>query len=130
MPSILNFSKLKSIPNGPLLKSRIFSNATFSSSNQFLSRNILLIKFTYLFIDEIINFLQWFAVHILRKRFEFLWQHVAILDSRLRPRMEAILTHQLNVTILMFDLRFLCVGNDLMFGNWKIQNKQQKQMMK
>lgn len=72
---------------------------------------------TYLFIYEMINFLQWPSVHVLRKWFKFLWQDIAIFHGGLVARMKAIFTNQLDVTSLIFDFRFLGVGNNLLFGN-------------
>lgn len=73
--------------------------------------------FAYLLVYKGVNLLERLAVHILRKRLKLSWQYIAILHGGLRPRMEAIFAHQLNVPILVLDLRLLRVGNDLLFGN-------------
>lgn len=108
----------KFVPNKPLSRCWWLSNViNFISTSTFSHAEPHVL--THLFINESINFLQRFAVHIIRKWFKFLWQHITIFDSGLVSWVESILSHQLNVAIFVFDLRFLCVGNNLLFGNCK-----------
>ena len=91
---------------------------------------------THLFVYELINFLQWPSVHIFRKWFKFLWQNITILHSCFCTRMKSIFAYQLYVTIFIFNFRFLCVGNYLLFGNCnkneknKMENKQLNRNLK
>lgn len=82
---------------------------------------------TYLFVYEGVNLLERLAIHVLRKGLKFAGQHIAILDGGLGAGMEAIFAHQLNVAILVLDLRLLRVGNDLLFGHCKNEREREKE---
>lgn len=86
---------------------------------------------TYLFVYEGVNLLERLAVHVLRKGLKFAGQHIAVLDGGLGAGMETIFAHQLNVAILVLDLRLLRVGDDLLFGHckrWNDRNGVSKKM--
>lgn len=83
---------------------------------------------TYLFVYEGVNLLERLAIHVLRKGLKFAGQNIAILDGGLGAGMEAIFAHQLNVAILVLDLRLLRVGNDLLFGHCK--NARERERMR
>lgn len=83
---------------------------------------------TYLFVYEGVNLLERLAIHVLRKGLKFAGQHIAILDGGLGAGMEAIFAHQLNVAILVLDLRLLRVGNDLLFGHCKNEREREREL--
>lgn len=72
---------------------------------------------THLLVDEGVNLLERLAVHVLRKGLELAGQHVAILHGGLGARMEAVFPHQLDVPVLVLDLRLLRVRDDLVLGD-------------
>lgn len=82
---------------------------------------------TYLFVYEGVNLLERLAIHVLRKGLKFAGQNIAILDGGLGAGMEAIFAHQLNVAILVLDLRLLRVGNDLLFGHCKSERERERE---
>lgn len=79
------------------------------------------VTITYFFIYERIDLLQRLSEHIWRKRLILPGQYCSIFDRCLGTRMETIFTHQLNVSIFVFDLRFFGVCNYyLLFRSWKV----------
>lgn len=71
---------------------------------------------THFFVDERVDFLQRTAIHVRRERFELSRQQGAILDGRLGARMKAVFADQLDVTVLVLNLRLFGVRDHLMFG--------------
>lgn len=59
---------------------------------------------TYLFVNERIDLLQWPAVHVLWKWLELAGQQRTVLHGGLSAWVKSIFAHQLNMTVLVFDL--------------------------
>lgn len=72
---------------------------------------------THLLVNEGVNLLQRLSVHVLRKGLEFAGQHVAVLHGGLSARVEAVLPHQLDVPVLVLNLRPLRVRDNLVLGD-------------
>lgn len=71
---------------------------------------------TYLLVNERIDLLERSAVHVLRKRLKLSRQQCSVLHGRLSARMESVLADQLDMAVLVFDLRLFGVRDHLMFG--------------